>query len=125
MINVIALEGVVSNKPRFIKDKYTMIGFSVKHTHTQVNQKTKTEAYYDTYFSVSIWGRDALQYENKINEGDTVKVKGRIKWESYKNKEGVDKNAIGVVAEKIEVTKKAIQQSQLLTANDIEEELPF
>ena len=117
MINKIAIEGEVVNGVRFMKDKYTMIGFNIKNSFKIVNKKTKQEVITDTYFSVVMWGSPALELEGTIKEGDIVKVGGRVKWETYKNKEGVEKNSIGIVAEKIKVEPKVITYAT--------DELPF
>lgn len=123
MINKIAIEGEVVSDVRFVNDRYTMIGFNIKNSFEIVNKKTQQEVTTETYFSVVMWGTPAMAFEGKINKGDIVRVGGRVKWDSYKNKEGVDKNAIGIVADRLEVVPQL--QPKVVKTYKEDNDLPF
>lgn len=53
------------------------------------------------YIEVEIWGGVAEATRTYCNVGDIVGIKGRLKTDSYENKDGTKKTALSVLAEKI------------------------
>ena len=69
-----------------------------------VNRPTKDKT--ADFFSVTAFGKTAEYVNNYVNKGRLVVVSGRLEVNSYKNKEGVDVQAVQVVANSVNALER-------------------
>lgn len=98
MLNTIVVEGKVTREPLFTdKGDYTLLSYTIENISGTKDAKC--------YFRVAHWGDDAVKNKDIIKKDSIIKVKGRVKWDTYKDKEGNPKNSIGIMPELINVSE--------------------
>lgn len=96
MLNTIVVEGKITKEPFFTdKGNYTLLSYTIENISGDKDSKC--------YFRVAHWGEDAVKNKDIVKEGSLILIKGRVKWDTYKDKEGNQKNSIGIIPELINV----------------------
>ena len=77
----------------------TKFGLAVNHVYTTEAGEKKEEV---DFFNVVVWGRQAETAAQYLSKGRPVLIEGRLRYESWQNDKGEKRNAISVIAERVQ-----------------------
>ena len=120
MFNVVSIEG------RLVKDaevKTTPNGISVSTFSIAVSRdyKNSNGEYDSDFFDCVAWRNNAERISKYFHKGDGVGIVGRLQTRTYKDKNGVNRKAIEIIAESIHFpvgSKKSNATASAPVAND-------
>lgn len=100
--NSIVFEGVVINDPTTVAaGKSSIIKFAVGHTYFRKNNNNDK-----TYLSVDAWA-DTTEFTGEaIEKFSVVEVKGRLKQDHWKTKDGQSRSSYSIVASSVDCKGK-------------------
>jgi len=90
--------------------------------HTEKNKETQVET--STWVRVKAFGW-CVNDAKLVTKGSNVIVKGKLQVGQYKDKQGVDRTSVDVLAHQIGVIQKAPRQQQAAASEPSLEDIPF
>jgi len=101
--NRVILVGNLTRDPelRHIPSGQPVVHFdlAVNHTYTTQNGEKKDEV---SFIRITVWGKQAENCNKYLSKGKPVLVEGRLQQRSWTTKEGEKRNAIDVVADRVQ-----------------------
>ena len=100
MLNTVIIEGRLTKDPEL---KTTPNGISVSTFAIAVSRDYKNAAgeYESDFFDCVAWRNNAERISKYFHKGDGVGIVGRLQTRTYKDKNGVNRKAIEIIAESI------------------------
>lgn len=95
---------IVGNLGRDPEARFTQGGLAICKLSVAVTERVKDgDAWKDSteWFKVTIFGKTAENAAQYLQKGRTVYVEGRLKSEKYKDKDGVEKTSVEVIASNV------------------------
>ena len=102
VLNLTIVEGNLTKDPELL---YTKSGNSVCKFDIAVNSnfKQKDSEYHEVSFiSVNVWNKLAEVCATYLKKGAFVRIKGKLKQQSWIGKEGVKKQKVVIIAETVD-----------------------
>jgi len=113
-LNRIEIIGNVGSEPEM---RFTPSGKPVTSFNVAVNDKAGENSE-TTWFRVTAWNKLAETCNQYINKGSMVFVDGRLKVNKWQTQDGVDKQSIEIISNKVIFLSKKHQE-------EADEKLPF
>jgi len=102
-INRVILTGNLTRDPEL---RNTPSGMAVCSLRVATNSSRKDESgnWVDkpNYFSVTVWGAQGENCAKFLSKGRPVAVDGRLDWREYQDKDGKNREAIEIVADRVQ-----------------------
>jgi single-strand DNA-binding protein len=120
MLNTVIIEGRLTKDPEL---KTTPNGISVSTFAVAVarDYKNANGEYDSDFFECVAWRNNAERISKYFHKGDGVGIVGRLQTRTYKDKNGVNRKAIEIIAESIHFpvgSKKSNATASAPVAND-------
>ena len=120
MLNTVIIEGRLTKDPEL---KTTPNGISVSTFSIAVSRdyKNSNGEYDSDFFDCVAWRNNAERISKYFHKGDGVGIVGRLQTRTYKDKNGVNRKAIEIIAESIHFpvgSKKSNATASAPAAND-------
>lgn len=96
---------IVGNLTRDPEVKYSQSGMAICKLGVAVNERIKDGDEWKEaveYFRVTLFGKQAENAGQYLQKGRSVYVEGRLKSDKYKDKDGVEKTSVEVIANTIQ-----------------------
>jgi len=106
-MNKVIVSGNLTKEPelRYLPDGTAVGSFSIA-----VNEKYKDKETV-SFFDVTVWGKTAENCGQYIFKGSKVLIEGRLKQESWEDKEGKKQYRIKIIAQRVEFIGKPKEQA--------------
>lgn len=116
-MNKVHLIGNLTNEPtvRYTQQNTAVASYSIA-INTGYGEKQET-----LFMNVVTWGKSAEYVSQYIKKGQTVAITGRLKNNSYEDKEGHKHNLIVVITEEIEAIGNRKEKEEKTEQTKIEE----
>lgn len=95
---------ILGNLGRDPEARFTQSGMAICKLSVAVTEKVKDgDAWKDSteWFRVTVFGKQAENAAQYLQKGRSVLVEGRLKTEKYKDKDGVEKTSVELVANSV------------------------
>ncbi len=101
--NKVVLLGNLTRDPEL---RYLPSGTAVSEIGLAVNDRIKRDGQWvdeATFVDVTLWGRTAEVANEYLSKGSSVLIEGRLKLDSWENKEGEKRSKLKVVCERMQM----------------------
>lgn len=125
-MNKVCLIGRLTRDPelRYTSSNKAVASFTLAVNRQFTNQSGEREA---DFIPVVVWGKQAENVKNYINQGSQIAVEGRIQTRSYDDQNGQKRYITEVVADNIQFldTKAATERRQTTSSNSYNDVNPY
>jgi len=99
-INTVTLSGNLTRDPELRNLTNTSVTDLRIASHERVKDRDGNWSDRANYFDVTIWGGQGEWLSKNIRKGDSVVVKGRLRWREWES-DGVKRQAVDIVADDV------------------------
>jgi single-strand DNA-binding protein len=104
-LNKVMIIGNVGLEPesRSLNDGTTVVRLSVATTEKWVDKKTLEKKELSEWHTIELFGKVADNVVRYVKKGSKIYIEGKIKSEKYKDKDGIDRKSLKIIAKDFQI----------------------